>query len=357
MKMINWKKIDVDINIAGSVYNSAINGLTIVNASGNQQKRKHSLIRQVLIEYLGLPSLFEIEKKFEIMYAKQKGRYHEFDASGMGIIDLWKSILGGTFSNMVPEPAWNSFHKSSFHREPISDYIKRRNDLKEQMITPLGDGWAIKIHNVHLTEFVSRSPGRAYTFPRAYLSHQFENWNNLLRTQKNWDWQELAGRNLGLGDVRFNVRDGKYLLNAVGMERPYWGGMEVVCAPSGQKDFKYHDALSTLGFPIVITEDVYNLLRNSLQSHGVVFVEELTGLLIRVQYDFDLTWAPGVPKMCLFVGDRNACKGIRNPHMTVYCSAWTVLIHEENDDARYAHWTFRVGGRDYITTPRICPKQ
>src|SRR5438270_7855579 len=124
--MFGRKEINVNI-VTGDINNSEITFVRITDPDGwERQFESKSLFTTIFTEFLGLPSLQELEWQSKVRSAIRKGRIKEYRK----VFDLWRDAsMGG---------------------------MRGRGE-------PLSKGSFIRLSDIQLTEFVNRNPGYCYT--------------------------------------------------------------------------------------------------------------------------------------------------------------------------------------------------
>ncbi len=314
--------INVSIQIDGDVSNAEIVGVRIEQANSKPKTLAGNLFKYIFTEYLGLPALCEIQSRLTVRQLMREGRSIECQS----VHKLWQLVLGRARDDSVAVPS----------RDPV----------------------AVRLQNVQLTSFVNRSPGNLPGTGLARFSARDSvgpQRHELLVGTDVLMWEDLVVRQFGLGDVRFDAFDDRYLLAV--LDRP----------PSLSDDF-FHVAhtdwfrephlnfmrgldddkawITAYGFPVVVTALAYSSVIRELEAYGAVRLEGITGVLASLPSDISLDLPVGIPKLALLVDDRSALQGVSPPDRSL-ASAWTVVTTQSNDQYQFAHWPFVIGTPDY----------
>jgi hypothetical protein len=311
------------------------------------------LLHDVFVEYLGLPSLFEIQAKVQRAHARRRGRYSEHER----VRSLWQGLSGPM--DQAPD------YDPEYPRLPAEVYTY---------------GSVVTLHNVQLCSFVNRAPGS-----RIIASWAGPPLRRIKVVDESRRISALDGRinmlvgpviraeiqllnEFSLGDVRFGMVGDNYLLNAI--DAPSEGFSEAVIDTisrlgSGGRGTPKEIWFSTLlrelrekafeerifpmteyGFPVLLTSQVYQDIADIVEGYGAVFAEEVTGFLGQIPAEVQLSLNPGVPKIALYVNDRAMIKGRKRP-MPAMASAWTVAGNKQENEYPYAYWPFIIGMDGY----------
>jgi hypothetical protein len=333
---LDTSNINVEINIAGSVENSQITGVSIYLPEGERREIRGSLFRKFFIEYLGLPSLLELQSRLEVWHAGRDGRLFEYGS----IAALWSELV------------------SHLHNLGVAM-------LECQPRQGLAPGMAVRIHNLQLCPFVNRNPGYQYAYPSANRSEL--GYEDIMVGVPLIITEDFVAKNGGLGDIRFSPHSGRHLLNAIPhsgvMGRSYGLGslkLEELARIDTRELFSHggrfghpwlEESHTAYGMPVVVSDLVYANLKTLLDDYGAVAIEEMTGTLEVTTWQPSLQWYPGIPKLALCVEDRHAIKGISRPHPSVG-SAWTVVDLPGQERRLFAYWPFLIGIENYRSSLR-----
>jgi hypothetical protein len=298
------------------------------------------LLHHVFAEYLGLPSLFEMQAKVRLADARRRGRYSEHKR----VESLWRGIHPPKYPGGRP-----------YRRLPAEFYTL---------------GSVVKLHNVQLCTFVNRAPRFS---GRPYLAELPLDRTNLLvgaHGPSLLDVEILMVDEFALGDVRFGIVGDRYLVNAVDAPSDGFSDAVVNTIPAlGRGDRGTIDdnwfynqlwplrreakadglditPMTEYGFPVLLTSLVYHDIADILEGYGAVFAEEVTGFLAEIPADVQLSLKPGVPKVALYVEDRAMIKGKKRPKPVV-ASAWTVAGNNQESRYQFAYWPFIIGMDGY----------
>ena len=73
------RNVNVNINVAGNVVNSEITGVSFSDSEGwSKSFAGDGLFTKVFTEFLGLPSLQELETRLDVWFAKRRGAFDEY---------------------------------------------------------------------------------------------------------------------------------------------------------------------------------------------------------------------------------------------------------------------------------------
>jgi hypothetical protein len=256
--------INVSIEVHGPVENSEIVGVRI-ERPGDQRHFAGRLFTEFFVEFLGLPSSGEIKSRVSINRALRQGRVLD-----QTISQLWTSLL---------HHMWLAL--------PLGHQVIGGDPRIEETVDGSKPTWesVIRLHGVHLCEFVNRNPGYQYAYPAgSEYPRSIEKPAELLIGSPLLFAENIAAREGGLGDVRFSPLHGYHLLSAVpvlhpAMQRSFRGRVET--EPIGSKhmghEFSGHgsedlpwlwDSHTAYGFPMVLSAPAFKQLAALLDEYG-----------------------------------------------------------------------------------------
>lgn len=332
--------ISVNIEIDGPVINSTIIGID------NQSKRiQNPVFSRVLSEYLVLPTLHELAARVHRAVNTTGKELRTFDFSKHGLEYLWQCLLQDQYW-MAPPSNFTAYDSD----DAVKQWFDQHGDHVKRGKGPdpiLRNQWVI-LRNVQLSPFVNRSPGRFYRGGWEFTKgHSEFDDGRFLVSSRMWTWEDYAVRTMGIGDVRLPEQDGYYLMQATSalFTNSDLGIAFVDVMPDGSR-YAGGSAISALGFPILVSETLYDRLNSFISSHGAVAVDKLTVRLVRAPEESRVLWAPGIPKTVLIASDARAATGVSTP-MPAFNAAWTVAIDEDFSQAHYCTWGFQTGIRTF----------
>ncbi len=352
--------INVSIDIQGNVQNSEIVGVKIEGTDGKSRHITSQLFRYIFVEYLGLPSLSEIQTRLVINKAIRKGQYLE----GVGVDFLWRQLTHHFRRNILDLDADDIYHHYAEYFSFI-DSSEEDADVTRKIALFPSEGVVVQFHKVQLCPFVNRTPGFRYVYPRTSqhppATRMMFADNPLSRhliEDRLAGWEHAVVTQLGLGDIRFRSIDAKYLLNVVPTPSEYAISryrlepriiMEEFFKPESFTSFSYDH--TSFGFPLVVTSSVYESISGFLDEYGALYAEEVTGVLQNATPQMFLNWMAGIPKVAIYVENRSSIKGVRKP-VPFAASAWSLVTNPQENHYLYAYWPFFVGLKNYQETIR-----
>lgn len=331
-------RISVEIRIDGPVINS-----TVVGVDQRSVRTRSPLFGRVLSEYLLLPTLRDLAHRAQRGLGTAGRSLRTFDFSRHGLEYLWMSLLQDQYW-MARPAGFTIIGGSRSWAEQHGAHVAREGGCPDPIVE---DQW-LMLRNAQLTPFVNRSPGRFYRGGWGFSGgHSGRDDAGFLVSALMWTWEDYAVRSMGIGDVRLPPLDGFRLLQATAATGNDHGNAGVMGPTSTDgRHYAGGAAISALGFPVLVSEELYQRLARLVASHGAVAVDRLTVRLVRAPDDARLLWAPGVPKTVLVAADAASASGIAEP-TPAYNAVWTVAADAALTRAHYCTWGFQTGVRDY----------